>query len=47
MRTLLRRLVVLGASLTVVGLLAPTPAHAGPCYRVYVDNQWVTICPYD
>ena len=45
-----------GAAVSVVAAIAlalagATPATAGPCYTVEVDdpngNPWVTVCPYD
>jgi hypothetical protein len=35
---------VVTAALTVV---APAPAHAGPCYTVTTGGQATTICPLD
>ena len=48
MRSTLRRVQLgLGAftAATVLLLVAPSPASAGPCYTVGVGPQSVTVCP--
>jgi hypothetical protein len=30
---------------SVLGVLAPSPAHAGDCYTVWVGSQGVQVCP--